>query len=97
MIIDENTNSCKLNDVGENFLKIKVVAVDTLKPVTDGHNLRVKVVDLVLAVDKTFSDGTRARRAEAIVGDQSASIVFTLRDGKNSWFLAFSLFCGALS
>jgi len=52
-----------------------------LTPASVGHNLRVKVLSVEVAVDRARLDGTRARVAEAIVGDESASIVFTARDG----------------
>jgi len=60
--------------------KREFVTVDSLRPETEGHNLKVKVLEITLAVDKVRSDGTRVRIAEAIVGDSSGCIVFTLRD-----------------
>jgi len=60
--------------------KPEFITVDTLRPETEGHFLKVKVLETILAVDKRRSDGSRVRIAEAIVGDHTGSIVFTLRD-----------------
>ncbi|VVB02035.1 unnamed protein product [Arabis nemorensis] len=61
------------------------VKVDQLKPGTSGHNLTVKVVDQISVPQKTgvaaSSSHLRPTRiSECLVGDETASILFTARN-----------------
>ncbi len=55
--------------------------VAELRPGTSGHNLRVKVVESKVVVDRQRGPkGQPLKVAECIVGDQTATIVFTARN-----------------
>jgi len=60
--------------------KPKFGPVGDITPGSDQHNLRVKVAENTLVVDRKRSDGVHVRYSEAIVGDQTASIVLTLHN-----------------
>jgi replication factor A1 len=59
------------------FLKI-----DNLKPNDVGVNLNVKVVSVKPKLDRLNLDGSRTRINEAVVGDETGCVVFTVR-GEN--------------
>lgn len=55
--------------------------VSELRPGTSGHNLHVKVVESKVVVDRQRGPkGQPLKVAECIVGDQTATIVFTARN-----------------
>ncbi|KFK24424.1 hypothetical protein AALP_AAs55026U000300 [Arabis alpina] len=61
------------------------VKVDQLKPGTSGHTLTVKVVDQISVPPKTTATATSshlrpARISECLVGDETATILFTARN-----------------
>jgi len=56
------------------------VTVDQLRPGTHGHNLILKVVTCNVVVEKTRTDGTKIRIAEAVVGDHTGVITLTARN-----------------
>jgi len=56
------------------------VTVDKLTPSSHGHNLIVKVVSCSVVVEKTRTDGTKIKIAEAVVGDNTGCITFTARN-----------------
>ncbi|XP_057796364.1 uncharacterized protein At4g28440-like [Salvia miltiorrhiza] len=59
------------------------VKVDSLKPGTTGHTLVVKVVDSTTVLHKGAAASPHLRNtriAECLVGDDTASIVFTARN-----------------
>jgi len=56
------------------------VTVDKLRPGTHGHNLVLKVVSTNVVVEKTRTDGTKIRIAEAVVGDSTGVITLTARN-----------------
>eukprot|EP01128_Nolandella_sp_AFSM9_P009583 TRINITY_DN6193_c0_g1_i1.p1 TRINITY_DN6193_c0_g1~~TRINITY_DN6193_c0_g1_i1.p1 ORF type:complete len:130 (+),score=16.66 TRINITY_DN6193_c0_g1_i1:2-391(+) len=51
-----------------------------LRPASFGFYLKLKVVESMVIVDKTRLDGSRVRVAEGVIGDASASVIFTARD-----------------
>ena len=61
--------------------------VDQLKPGTTGHTLIVKVIssNTVLAKGRSVSQHLRHTRiAECVVGDETATIIFTARNEQGS-------------
>lgn len=58
---------------------ISVTNVGSLLPATTGHNIIVKVMSFKVVVEKTRSDGSQARVAEALVGDQTGCVLLTAR------------------
>jgi replication factor A1 len=56
--------------------------VDQLKPGTHGHNLLLKVVNCSVVVEKTRTDCTKIKIAEAVVGDQTGCITLTARNNQ---------------
>jgi len=58
------------------------VTVDQLKPGTHGHNLVLKVVNCSVVVEKTRTDCTKIKIAEAVVGDQTGCITLTARNAQ---------------
>ena len=68
---------------------VLVIKVSDLKPDSDGVNLHVKVFSQEVVLEKTRSDGTKIRVAEALVGDETGCLTLTAR---NSSFLINFLF-----
>eukprot|EP01121_Diplochlamys_sp_Union-15-3_P008328 TRINITY_DN2206_c0_g2_i1.p1 TRINITY_DN2206_c0_g2~~TRINITY_DN2206_c0_g2_i1.p1 ORF type:complete len:146 (-),score=25.58 TRINITY_DN2206_c0_g2_i1:128-538(-) len=56
------------------------IKCNQLEPGTSGHNLILKVVNSTIVVEKTRTDSTKIRIAEALVGDETGSIVLTARN-----------------
>ncbi|KAL8113045.1 uncharacterized protein At4g28440-like [Apium graveolens] len=57
------------------------VKVNDLKPGTKGHNLTVKVVSSTTVLDKkSIRNSGNTRIAECLIGDDTASILFTARN-----------------
>jgi len=56
------------------------ITIDQLRPGTHGHNLKLKVVTSKVVVEKTRTDGTKIRIAEAVVGDNTGVITLTARN-----------------
>lgn len=52
-----------------------------LEPDSCGLNLKVVVTDFKTVLDRPKFDGSRTKVGEAIIGDDTGSIVFTARDG----------------
>lgn len=63
------------------YLLLVVVQVKDLRPGTHGHNLVVKVVSVQNSIEKSRSDGSKIRIAEALVGDTSGCVILTARNG----------------
>lgn len=57
-----------------------VVPVSDLEPESLGDNLKVKVMDVKILVDRPKFDGGRVRVGEALVGDNSGCIILTLKN-----------------
>jgi len=62
------------------LIKPVFITVDQLRPGTHGHNLVLKVVSCNVVVEKTRTDGTKIRIAEAVVGDHTGVITLTARN-----------------
>lgn len=66
------------------------VKVDQLKPGSSGHTLTVKVVDQNSVPQKTGGGGSSrlrpARISECLVGDETASILFTARNDQGEFY-----------
>jgi len=60
--------------------KPQFVKCDSLKPGTSGHNIVLKVASCNVVVEKNRSDGSKIRIAEALVGDDTASLILTARN-----------------
>eukprot|EP01116_Phalansterium_solitarium_P008658 TRINITY_DN22601_c0_g1_i1.p1 TRINITY_DN22601_c0_g1~~TRINITY_DN22601_c0_g1_i1.p1 ORF type:complete len:142 (-),score=0.96 TRINITY_DN22601_c0_g1_i1:179-604(-) len=58
----------------------KFVSVKDLSPGTHGHNLFVKVVSCNVVLEHVRPDGTKVKVAEAVLGDNTGSVVFTARN-----------------
>ena len=58
------------------------MTVGSLQPGTHGHNLVLKVVSCKTVVEKTRTDGTKIKIAEAVVGDDTGVITLTARNSK---------------
>jgi len=56
------------------------ITVEQLKPGTHGHNLVLKVVSCNVVVEKTRTDGTKIKIAEALVGDGTGCMTLTARN-----------------
>jgi len=56
--------------------------VGDLEPASSGHNIRVKVVESKIVLDKPRTDGSRFIIHEALVGDDSGCILLTMRNGQ---------------
>jgi len=54
--------------------------VEQLRPGTHGHNLVLKVASCDVVVEKSRTDGTKIKIAEAKVGDQTGCITLTARN-----------------
>ena len=70
------------------------ITVEELQPGTSGHNLVVKVVSSKLVVQRSRPNPATARHvriAECLVGDHTASIVFTARNEQGLQILLFFL------
>lgn len=59
-----------------------VVKVDSLTPDSKGDNLLVQVVELKVILERTNLDGSTTRIAEALVGDETGTILLTARNGQ---------------
>ncbi|GAX81525.1 hypothetical protein CEUSTIGMA_g8953.t1 [Chlamydomonas eustigma] len=58
-----------------------VTTIDQLRPGSKGNNLIVKVIDAKVVVDRPKgSKGGSTKISECIVGDSTASIIFSARD-----------------
>jgi len=64
----------------------KFVAIETLQPATGGYNLKVIVIDSKIVMDRPRLDGTRQKLAEALIGDESGSVLFTARNEQIEFF-----------
>lgn len=58
-----------------------VIKLDEVQPATHGHNIVVKVIEKKLVLDKTRTNGEELRIAECLVGDETATALFTARNG----------------
>jgi len=56
------------------------VKAESLRPGTHGHNLKVKVVNSSIVVEKTRTDGTKIRIAECLLGDETGCVILTARN-----------------
>ena len=66
------------------------VKVNDLKPGTKGHNLTVKVVSSTTVLDKkSIRNSGNTRIAECLIGDDTASILFTARNDQGLYFYPF--------
>jgi replication factor A1 len=65
--------------------KMSIVSkkVKDLEPQTRGHNLVLGVVNCKVVVEKTRTDASKVKIAECLVGDETACIVLTARNGIN--------------
>jgi hypothetical protein len=57
-----------------------VTTLSTVEPGSKGHNLVLKVVSSNVVVEKTRTDSSRVKIAEALVGDNTGVIVLTARN-----------------
>jgi replication factor A1 len=69
-----------------------VAKVSELEPETNGYNLKVKVSEVKIVMDKTGFDGKQVRIAEALIGDESASVLLTARNGKIPFFFLILIY-----
>eukprot|EP01120_Amphizonella_sp_Union-15-10_P009701 TRINITY_DN3739_c0_g2_i3.p1 TRINITY_DN3739_c0_g2~~TRINITY_DN3739_c0_g2_i3.p1 ORF type:complete len:169 (+),score=36.47 TRINITY_DN3739_c0_g2_i3:487-993(+) len=60
--------------------KSTFVKCSALKPGTKGHNLLLKVLSSEVVVEAERSDNTKVKFAEAVVGDETGSIVLTAKN-----------------
>lgn len=79
------TNTQKQEGTGSGSGTVKrkpvFVKVNELKPGTKGHNLTVKVVSSTTVLDKkSLRNSGNTRIAECLIGDDTASILFTARN-----------------
>ena len=58
--------------------------VNDLSPASVGFNLIVKVGKIEPIMNRLNLDGTRLRISEAVIGDKTACIILSLRNGKSS-------------
>jgi hypothetical protein len=65
----------------------RMTTLDKMQPESYNHNLRVQVVECDTIIDETLSDGKRIRKALAIVGDETASIVMIVNDDQIDRFV----------
>ena len=66
--------------------------VDQLSPASVGFNLIVKVGKIQPIMNRLNLDGTRLRISEAVIGDKTACIILSLRNGKSSFIYFHSVF-----
>eukprot|EP01123_Difflugia_compressa_P009423 TRINITY_DN3125_c0_g2_i1.p1 TRINITY_DN3125_c0_g2~~TRINITY_DN3125_c0_g2_i1.p1 ORF type:complete len:157 (-),score=25.06 TRINITY_DN3125_c0_g2_i1:11-481(-) len=64
----------------------KFVKCSDISPESDGYNVIVKIVRECFIIDVERSDKTRVKISEIIVGDETASIVMTLKDDQVNTF-----------
>ncbi|GJS66999.1 nucleic acid-binding, OB-fold-like protein [Tanacetum coccineum] len=64
------------------LIKHVFTKVDNLRPGTSGHNLIVKVVGAKLVLQKSKPNDRQMRIAECLVGDETGSILFTVRNNQ---------------
>jgi hypothetical protein len=57
-----------------------VTTLSAVEPGSKGHNLVLKVVSSNVVVEKTRTDSSRVKIAEALVGDDTGVIVLTARN-----------------
>lgn len=58
-----------------------VAKIVNIEPLSTSFNLRVKVLESEVILDKERLDGSRARAAEALVGDETGTIIFSAWGG----------------
>eukprot|EP01115_Flamella_aegyptia_P007100 TRINITY_DN2958_c0_g1_i1.p1 TRINITY_DN2958_c0_g1~~TRINITY_DN2958_c0_g1_i1.p1 ORF type:complete len:132 (+),score=25.57 TRINITY_DN2958_c0_g1_i1:188-583(+) len=56
------------------------VTVDQLEPGTKGHNLKLKVLNCDIVVEKKRVNGSTVRIAEGLVGDETGCIIVTAKN-----------------
>ena len=64
----------------------KFIKVENLSPASVGFNLIVKVGKIQPIMNRLNLDGSRLRISEALIGDSTASIILSLRNGNSSYF-----------
>lgn len=88
-----NTNQQEGSGSGTGKRKPVFVKANELKPGTKGHNLIVKVVSSTTVLDKkSFRNSGNTRIAECLIGDDTASILFTARNDQGL-FISFYICC----
>mmetsp|Transcript_36269 Transcript_36269/g.145065 ORF Transcript_36269/g.145065 Transcript_36269/m.145065 type:complete len:83 (+) Transcript_36269:626-874(+) len=60
---------------------LAVIKLEDVQPATKGHNIIVKVVERKIVLDKRRTNGEGLRIAECLVGDETATALFTARNG----------------
>lgn len=78
-----------------NNLLSAVTTLDTVEPGSKGHNLVLKVVSSNVVVEKTRTDSSRVKIAEALVGDQTGVIVLTARNSTPCPIIIYWCFRGS--
>jgi replication factor A1 len=68
-----------------------VIKIADLEPDSHGHNLKVLVTEVKTVLDRPRFDGSRLRVAEATIGDETGSVLFTARNGERFLCLKLSL------
>uniref|UniRef100_A0A7S3EIC6 Single-stranded DNA binding protein Ssb-like OB fold domain-containing protein n=1 Tax=Rhodosorus marinus TaxID=101924 RepID=A0A7S3EIC6_9RHOD len=56
------------------------IKLEDVQPATKGHNIIVKVVERKIVLDKRRTNGEGLRIAECLVGDETATALFTARN-----------------
>eukprot|EP00475_Leptophrys_vorax_P012223 TRINITY_DN1863_c0_g1_i2.p1 TRINITY_DN1863_c0_g1~~TRINITY_DN1863_c0_g1_i2.p1 ORF type:complete len:157 (-),score=57.46 TRINITY_DN1863_c0_g1_i2:210-680(-) len=62
------------------------IKVADLEPDSHGHNLKVIVTDVKTVLDRPRFDGSRLRIAEATIGDETGTVLFTARNEQIDFF-----------
>lgn len=92
--MEANQSNAAAAVAGVGLRKPVFVKVQDLKPATNGHTLIVKVLEskVVLQKGRSVSPHLRNTRvAECLVGDETATILFTARNDQGIAFAHFTL------